>query len=96
MNNIIYKNTATNSYYYGICIRNSDYNTISRNNLAGSRILCILEENCEGNVFRNNESCDYGETDQAIPSYNLFLLVGIILIALLFILRNRYKKGKII
>ena len=51
--NTISGNTANNNRY-GIILRDSNYNTISGNNLIGND-ECIVEDNCEGSVFNNND-----------------------------------------
>jgi len=75
-NNTLSGNTA-NYNRYGIYLSRSSSNTVSGNNLMGND-ECIVEEDCQGNVFRDNGSCSYGETGQPIPGYNLFFLLGIL------------------
>ncbi len=70
--NTVSGNTA-NYNSNGISLYNSDNNDISGNALIGND-KCIVEENCEGNIFENN---DCGK-DQPIPGYNLLFLLGIL------------------
>ena len=72
--NTVSGNTANNNYY-GICLVGSDFNTISGNSLMGN-YDCIVELDCKGNEFKDNEYCDYGEGD-GIP-FELILLISII------------------
>lgn len=84
--NIISENTA-NFNVRGITLINSDFNTISGNTLRLNEI-CIVEEYCEGNIFKNN---DCGDPGMVIPSYNPIFLLGI-LSAVTIILIKKIKK----
>ena len=84
--NIISGNIANNNEY-GLYLFFSDDNIISRNTLLGND-ECIIEEECEGNVFSNNK-CNQ---DQNIPGYNYFFLLGITCIGALTLVK-RLKKS---
>ncbi|MBA7475044.1 hypothetical protein ES707_10408 [subsurface metagenome] len=72
--NTISGNTA-NDNKRGIYLHCSRYNTISGNTFLGND-ECIVEENCEGNIFENND-CGI------IPGYNLFFLLGALSVAVI-------------
>ena len=69
--NTISGNNAYNNDY-GIFLYISNYNTISGNTLMGNS-KCIIEEYCEGNIFKDNGYCVYGE----IP-IKLIILISVI------------------
>ena len=53
-NNSISGNTANSNKLSGIYLASSDYNIISGNTLIANK-KCIVEDNCEGNIFINNQ-----------------------------------------
>ena len=90
--NTISGNTANNNSI-GISLFSSDYNTVSKNILQGNS-KCIMEENCIGNTFQNNDYCDYGE---GIPFEVIFIISSIsggavIGIASLLLIRRKRKR----
>ncbi len=86
-------NTANNNSR-GIYLWLSDYNTISGNTLLGND-ECIVERNCEGNIFENN---DCGEGDE-IPLELIVLIsvfcgcavIGVVIVLLIRIKRKRIE-----
>jgi len=86
--NNISGNTANNNIQYGIHLLSSDYNIISGNILLGNG-KCIVETECEGNIFENN---DCGVGDGIIPGYNLLFLLGILSVVAI-ILSKKLKKS---
>ena len=85
-NNIILENFAKENYI-GIYIRRSNYNNISGNFLIGND-KCIIEVECEGNIFENN----YCDIEPAILGYNIFLIIAIISAVSLIIISKKLKK----
>lgn len=85
-NNTVIGNIIINNYY-GISLGYSNYNIISGNILIGND-ECIIEADCEGNVFKNND-CRAGDKKPAIPGYNLFFLIGGISILSVIIMRKQ-------
>ena len=77
-------NTANNNGEAGISLKLSSYNLISKNTLLGNG-ECILEVDCEGNNFENN-NCGI------IPGYNLFFLLGTLSFVIIFI-NKKLKKS---
>jgi len=72
----------------GIKLSDSHSNSILNNKLFDNK-ECILEENCEYNIFENN---DCGEGDGLISGYNLFFLLGFLfVVATLLLIRRRRK-----
>lgn len=69
----------------------SNYNNIFGNTLIGND-ECIVEENCQGNIFSDNGSCLYGQGGGGIPGYNLFLLFGILPIVTI-VIGKKVKKS---
>jgi len=69
--NIVSGNIASNNVY-GIHLGYSDYNNITGNALIGND-ECIVEDNCEGNIFENN---DCGEGDGI--SFEIIILISVI------------------
>ena len=92
--NTVSGNTASNNSIYGGYLEKSNYNTVSGNILIGND-ECIVEEDCEGNIFKDNEYCDYGEGDgdgdEKIPGYDPFFLLGV-LSAVAILMRKKLKK----
>ncbi|MFX1410513.1 MAG: nitrous oxide reductase family maturation protein NosD [Promethearchaeota archaeon] len=86
-NNLISGNSANNNEI-GIRLSHGNNNTISGNTLIGNN-ECIIEEDCQGNVFENND-CE--GRDEIIPGYNLFFLLGILSIVTI-ILNKKFKKS---
>jgi len=91
--NNISGNTA-NYNHYGICLNGtinggSDYNIVSGNTLIGNDI-CFVEDNCEGNIFENND-CGI--------SFEMILLISIIsggaMVGVVTILLIRHKRKRI-
>jgi len=68
---------------YGISLWKSDYNNVSGNILLEND-ECIKEADCEGNIIENND-CGI------IPGYNLFFLLGSLLIAVILISKKLKK-----
>jgi len=91
-NNTVTGNTANNNNDYGIRLYSSDNNTISGNTLMGNGVCIIEVRDCEGNVFKDNEYCDYGEGGGRIPGYNLFFLFGILSVVAI-LLSKKVKKS---
>ncbi len=91
--NIVSGNIISNNGDVGIFLRGSNTNRVSGNTFSGNE-ECITEEDCQGNEFTDNDSCDYGEgdTSPAIPGYNLFFLIGT-LSALSFIILKKIKRS---
>jgi len=93
-NNDISGNTA-NYNRYGIMLIFSNKNDISGNILMGND-ECIAEDYCQGNTFRDNEYCDYGELRGI--SLELIILISIIIggavigIATLLLIRRKRKR----
>ena len=85
-NNTVSVNTANNNYRYGLYLSYSDNNIVSGNKLLGNK-KCIFEENCEGNIFKNN---DCGK--ETIVGYNPFFLL-VILSVVVIILRKKIKQS---
>ncbi|MFX1314279.1 MAG: nitrous oxide reductase family maturation protein NosD [Promethearchaeota archaeon] len=79
-NNMLSGNTV-NYNFIGIYLYSSYYNIISGNTLLGN-YYCIFEENCEGNIFENN---DCGGGDGRIPGFNLLFLLGILSVVVILI-----------
>jgi len=93
-NNVI-RNTA-NFNEIGILLQSSNNNTILGNALIGNKI-CISEDDCIGNEFKNN-SCPYNKGDEIVPAnappfpLGQILVASGILIVLLFIIIKKMKK----
>ena len=85
--NDISGNTA-NYNVFGILLDSSDFNTISRNKFIGNDLQCIVETDCEGNIFKDN---DCGEGDGRISGYNLIFLLGILSIVAILISKKLKK-----
>ena len=83
-NNTISENNVNNNGMTGLYLYYSNNNKISGNKLLGNR-KCISEENCEGNIFKNN---DCGK--ETIAGYNPFFLF-VILSVVVIILRKNLK-----
>jgi len=83
INNTISENYANNNEY-GIYLQFSYYNIISGNNLIGNNV-CIDEFHCEGNIFLNNK-CG---SETVISGYNIFFLLGTLVVALIIIEKRR-------
>ncbi len=92
-NTIISDNTAINNSY-GIYLEKSNFNNISRNNLMGNE-NCIYEDNCKGNIFEDNEYCDYKEDYEEVPGYNLYLLLGFLFVVVIIISKKNREISKI-
>ena len=82
-NNTISGNDILNSII-GIRLKVSDNNIVLENNFIGSPD-CIFEVGCSGNIFEDNENCDYisdiepsESSKSTFRGYNLFLLSGIL------------------
>jgi parallel beta-helix repeat protein len=98
-NNEIMGNTA-NSNIYGIYLKISDSNSVSRNTLLGND-QCIVENGCEGNQFFDNGECIYGQENDGIPlaltiviniiSGVVVISAGTLLVILMVIERKRKK-----
>jgi len=92
--NIITENTA-NYNENGFYLEESNYNIISGNTLKGND-QCIVEKDCQGNEFKDNKHCNYGEskgiTSGIISGYNLFFLLGILSVAI-FTISKKIKKS---
>lgn len=71
--NVILGNSV-NENHIGINLRESNYNKFTGNKLIGND-ECIVEVDCMGNIFENN---DCSKADGVIPGYNLFFLLGIL------------------
>jgi len=84
---------SANHNTYGIKLWRLNRNTISGNDLSGNYI-CIEEDDCEGNTFSDNGSCTYGVENggQAIPGYNLFLLLGVLSVVVI-LMSKKLKKS---
>ena len=92
-NNNISGNTANNNTGYGIYLITSHNNTITENTLLGN-VICIVEENCQGNEFKDNGDCTYGivgPSEPAIPGINLFILFGILSVVAILITKKVKK-----
>jgi parallel beta-helix repeat protein len=88
--NIISGNTANNNSH-GIYLWLSDYNTVSGNTLLGND-ECIVERNCEGNIFENN---DCGEGDgiplELIVLISVFCGCAVIGVVTVLLIRTKRK-----
>ena len=82
-NNTVLENTAKDNYC-GIYLRRSKHNNVSGNTLIGND-YCIIEEECEGNIFENN----YCDIEPVISGYNVYLLIGVISVLLVSIMRKK-------
>jgi parallel beta-helix repeat protein len=88
-------NTA-NFNEIGILLQSSNNNTILGNSLIGNKI-CISEDDCLGNEFKNN-SCPYNKGDEIVPTnvppfpLGQILVASGILTVLLFIIIKKMKK----
>jgi parallel beta-helix repeat protein len=96
-NNTVSGNTANDNTLYGILLYESSYNTISGNTVLRNG-ECIKEVNCEGNVFSDNGDCTPdgdGDGPPGIPGFVLYVLIGILTVALIsvgiFIILKRRK-----
>ena len=90
--NNITGNTINNNNDDGIFLLGSNNNIISGNTLIGNQ-ECIKEEDCQGNVFNDNGSCNYGEGEtQAIEGYNIIFLFGA-LVVLSIILQKKMVRS---
>ncbi|MFX1567089.1 MAG: nitrous oxide reductase family maturation protein NosD [Promethearchaeota archaeon] len=87
-NSIISGNEINHNKKYGIYFMNCRSNNITGNSLIGNE-KCFYEVYSENNIFENNECHD---RITSIPSYNLFLLLGI-LFTLVIILSKKVKKS---
>jgi len=92
--NNISGNIANNNIQYGIHLLSSDYNIISGNILSGNS-KCIVEMDCEGNIFENNDCTLLPIT----PSLNYLPIILIIFIPLvgfcvfiIYLNRKRFKR----
>jgi parallel beta-helix repeat protein len=85
-NNLISGNSANNNDR-GIRLSHGNNNTISGNILIGNN-ECIVEEDCQGNVFENN---DCGGGSGIIPGYNLFFLLSILAVTTILITKKVKK-----
>jgi len=86
-NNTVSGNIANNNENSGIYLEWSNENIISGNTLLGNG-KCIVEENCVGNVFENN-NCG----EQAILGYNILWVIGAIILISTIKLK-RFYNGK--
>ncbi|MBA7484748.1 hypothetical protein ES707_20278 [subsurface metagenome] len=90
--NTISGNIANNNNESGIHLWYSDYNTVSGNTLLGND-ECIVEDNCEGNIFENN---DCGEGDGI--SFELIIFISVIsgaalvTVVTIFLIRHKRKR----
>jgi len=73
-----------------ILLERSNNNSVIENTLIGNRQCFSVCDNCVGNLFENNSCADF---DEKIPGYNLFFLLGILLLAVI-ILMEKIKKSK--
>lgn len=92
--NHIWMNKIINNSY-GIYLSYSNYNYIMINSFERNKI-CIVEVNCSGNVFYDNEACPYGQKDDF--SYELILFILLIFAGLVLggatLLLFKYKKRR--
>jgi parallel beta-helix repeat protein len=87
-NNTIMENTANNNNNYGISLLKSDYNIVSGNLLIGNDI-CIIEIDCEGNIFKDNECT----ITPSLAYYPIILIISIpILSVSVFIIYQNHKR----
>ena len=104
LNNTIVSNTINHNKYSGIVLYSSNF-TIIKNNVIHCNENCWFQDNnCEGNVFINNDcGCPSGDDDDddddddeeppSIPSFPLYLFIGIIWISIFLLLgRNKVKR----
>lgn len=87
--NTISGNTVNNNTN-GISLYESNRNKITGNTLIGNYV-CIVEDNCQGNTFSNNGACTYGISEDRIPGYSLFFLLGILSVAVILISKKLQK-----
>ena len=87
-NNTITGNTANNNDNCGIRLLNSNYNIVSGNVLMGNYI-CILETDCEGNIFKNND-CTLTLSLNYLPNI-LVISITIVGISVFIIYQNRKR-----
>jgi len=74
---------------YGIYLEHSNFNIISGNILIKNDKCINQKEDCEGNIFENNECVKHGGI---IPGYNLIVLLGIIFVVVI-ITHKKIKKS---
>ncbi len=86
-NNTILENTLKDNDI-GIFLRRSNHNNVSGNTLIGND-RCIIEQECEGNILQNN----YCDIKPSISGYNVFLLIGAILITLIIATRKKKERA---
>lgn len=91
-NNRIFKNTASNNNI-GINLISSNFTLVIGNFLSGN-VHCIIEENCEDNVFVDNQ-CVFVDNQFDMIFIVLLSILGLSLVAnialLIFILKKRTK-----
>jgi parallel beta-helix repeat protein len=95
--NDISNNVINYSNQYGLELHVSNYNNIVDNTFYCNRDGCWIEENCVGNTFANNicEPCPDGTTNgdrPVIPSYDVFLVLGILSLGTILLTRKKLKK----
>lgn len=94
--NFISRNIINNNIR-GIYLSSSDYTVVIRNYFGGNN-MCIAEDNCIGNEFRDNGSCTYGQSDEEEISLDLLIsalsIVGGTIIILAILLSNIKKRKK--
>ncbi|MFX1412088.1 MAG: nitrous oxide reductase family maturation protein NosD [Promethearchaeota archaeon] len=86
--NTVTGNTA-NDNRCGIYLYESNNNLISGNTFIDND-ECIAEESCEGNIFENNQ-CGEDDKEPIIHGYNLFFLLGILSVIVIFISKKLKK-----
>jgi parallel beta-helix repeat protein len=87
--NILSGNTANNNNLAGIYLYYSNDNEIYGNVLIGNQ-ECIIEEGCRGNIFRDNDSCNYGEVSGVINGY-WFQIIIICICSFVIVLIRKLK-----
>jgi parallel beta-helix repeat protein len=94
--NLISRNIVKNNIR-GIYLSSSDYTIVSRNRFGGNNV-CIAEDNCIGNEFRDNGYCTYGQGDKEDISLDLLIsslsIIGGSTIILALLLSNIKKRKK--
>jgi len=95
-NNTILGNIA-NYNYVGIRLEGTNNNIISGNTLIGN-VKCIVEIDCLGNKFKDNEGCRYPKITETPLEYFLIILIistTVVGVSIFIIYKNRKKFKKV-
>jgi parallel beta-helix repeat protein len=89
-NNIsISKNIINENTNYGIFFQSSNFSKVINNNLINNKD-CIYEENCQGNLFKENFPCYYGEKNDSIliSGYRISFLILLLCLVTFSLIRK--------